>query len=123
MGGDQTYGNQAGVRFCPGGAEGYVSAALANKVTDLSEEDLELLWAAIINMFEHDHSAARGKMCMRRLYVFRHDSVLGNCPSHILFDKVQTELKEKGMPPRAFSDYEVKLDDQMPDGVEVLIKL
>ncbi len=56
-------------------------------------------------------------------YVFRHDSVLGNCPSHILFDKVQTELKEKGMPPRAFSDYEVKLDDQMPDGVEVLIKL
>ena len=74
-------------------------------------------------MFEHDHSAARGKMCMRKLYVFRHDSVLGNCPSHILFDKVQTELKEKGMPPRAFSDYEVKLDDQMPDGVEVLIKL
>lgn len=60
---------------------------------------------------------------MRRLYVFRHDSVLGNCPSHFLFDKVQTELKEKGMPPRAFSDYEVKLDDQMPDGVEVLIKL
>ena len=61
-------------------AEGYVSAALANKVTGLSEDDLELLWTAIINMFEEDHSAARGKMCMRKLIVFKHDNILGNCP-------------------------------------------
>lgn len=121
--GETEMGRKSMIPYALYRAEGYVSAALANKVSDLSEEDLELLWAAIINMFEHDHSAARGKMCMRKLYVFRHDSVLGNCPSHILFDKVQTELKEKGMPPRAFSDYEVKLDDQMPDGVEVLVKL
>ncbi|MBQ1397585.1 MAG: type I-C CRISPR-associated protein Cas7/Csd2, partial [Clostridia bacterium] len=66
-------------------AEGYVSAALANRTTDLSEEDLELLWNAIINMFEEDHSAARGKMCMRKLIIFRHDNVLGSAPSHILF--------------------------------------
>jgi len=76
-------------------AEGYVSALLAQKNADkeknigFSEEDLELLWTAIINMFENDHSAARGKMCMRKLYVFKHESALGNAPSHILFDKIK----------------------------------
>ena len=64
-------------------AEGYVSAALAQKVTGFSEDDLELLWSAIINMFENDHSAARGKMCLRKLYVFKHDSALGNAPSNV----------------------------------------
>lgn len=99
-------------------AEGYVSAALANKITDLSEADLELLWQAIINMFENDHSAARGKMCMRKLYVFKHDSVLGNAPSHILFDKIT--VKEKSdLPPRAFSDYDIVLDKDMPEGVSL----
>ena len=98
------------------------SAALANKVSDISEEDLELLWTAIVNMFEHDHSAARGKMCVRKLYVFRHDSVLGNCPSHVLFDKVKVSQKEE-KPPRAFADYEVSLDSQMPEGVELIQKL
>lgn len=104
-------------------AEGYVSAALANKITDISEEDLELLWTAIMNMFEHDHSAARGKMCMRKLYVFKHDSILGNCPSHILFDKISVKLREEGKPPRRFSDYEIDLDDSMPEGVELIEKL
>ena len=103
-------------------AEGYVSAALANKVADLSEEDIELLWSAIINMFENDHSAARGKMCMRKLIVFKHDSVLGSCPSHILFDKVSVKLRND-MPPRAFSDYEVDIDRHMPQGVELIEKL
>ena len=102
-------------------AEGYVSAALANKTTDLSEEDLELLWNAIINMFEEDHSAARGKMCMRKLIVFRHDSVLGNCPSHILFDRISIEANT--VPPRKFSDYTISIDRNMPDGVELLEKL
>lgn len=104
-------------------AEGYVSAALANKVTDLSEEDVELLWDSIINMFENDHSAARGKMCMRKLYVFKHSNILGNCPSHILFDKIQAELKTKEMPPREFSDYVISLDWNLPEGVELLEKL
>lgn len=104
-------------------AEGYVSAALANKVTDLSEEDLELLWTAIINMFENDHSAARGKMCMRKLYIFKHSNVLGNYPSHILFDKIQIELKNEEEPPRRFVDYQITVDKQMPDGVELIEKL
>ena len=79
-------------------AEGYVSAALANKTTDLSEADLELLWEAIINMFENDHSAARGKMCMRKLYVFKHSNVLGNSPSHLMFEKIK--IKEENEIPQ-----------------------
>ena len=102
-------------------AEGYVSAALANKVTGLSDDDLELLWTAIVNMFEEDHSAARGKMCMRRLFVFRHDNVLGNCPSHVLFDKVKVE--EKAAPPRSFGDYSVTVDADLPEGVELIEKI
>lgn len=102
-------------------AEGYVSAALANSVTKLSEEDVELLWQAIINMFEEDHSAARGKMCMRALYVFKHDSVIGNYPSHLLFEKIKAETKIDV--PRAFGDYEISVDRQMPAGVELICKL
>lgn len=104
-------------------AEGYVSAALANKVTDLNDDDIELLWTAIINMFEHDHSAARGKMCMRKLYIFKHESVLGNCPSHILFDKITVEQKDKNVPPRKFSDYNIMIDTVIPQGVELIDKL
>ena len=96
-------------------AEGYVSAALAKKVTDLTEEDLTLLWQAIINMFEEDHSAARGKMCMRKLIVFKHENILGNCPSHLLFDKVKVE--EAAAPPRSIQDYIISIDRDMPEGV------
>ena len=102
-------------------AEGYVSAALANKTTDLTEDDLDLLWKAIINMFEEDHSAARGKMCMRKLIVFKHENVLGNSPSHILFDKIKIE--ENNPVPRHYSDYTVTIDRSMPDGVELIEKL
>ena len=104
-------------------AEGYISAALANKVTGLDEEDVELLWMAIVNMFEHDHSAARGKMCMRKLYIFKHESVLGNCPSHLLFEKIVVKQKDMDKPPREFSDYEITVDDIMPQGVELIKKL
>ena len=104
-------------------AEGYISAALANKVTGLDEEDVELLWMSIINMFEHDHSAARGKMCMRKLYIFKHESVLGNYPSHLLFEKIVVKQKDMDKPPREFSDYEITVDDIMPQGVELIKKL
>lgn len=102
-------------------AEGYVSAALANK-TGVDSEDIELLWKAIINMFENDHSAARGKMCMRKLIIFKHDSILGSTPSHVLFDKVKI-LKKGTNPPRQISDYEISIDRDMPDGVELIEKL
>ena len=104
-------------------AEGYVSALLANKSTGFSEEDLELLWTAIINMFEHDRSAERGKMCLRKLYVFKHASILGNCPAHILFEKINIKVKEGINSPRKFDDYLISVDDEMPDGVTLINKL
>lgn len=104
-------------------AEGYISAALANKTTDLTEEDLEVLWNAIINMFEEDHSAARGKMCMRKLYVFKHENVLGNAPSNLLFDKITIKQNNFPAPARKFSDYTINVDNNLPDGVELIEKL
>jgi CRISPR-associated protein Csd2 len=103
--------------------EGYVSALLAQKGTGFSEDDLELLWNAIINMFEHDHSAARGKMCMRKLFVFKHDSLLGNAPSSVLFDKITVQRNENVLYPRNFSDYTITVDNQMPSGVQLITKL
>lgn len=99
-------------------AEGFVSANLARKTTGFSEEDLALLWEAILNMFENDHSAARGKMAVRELIIFRHDSELGNAPAWKLFDKVHVDRKEGVMPARRYEDYTVCVDvDQLPDGV------
>ena len=97
-------------------AEGYVSANLARKVTGFSEEDLALLWEAIINMFEHDNSASRGKMAVRELIVFKHDSELGNAPSYKLFDTVTVTRKQNGtqdehIPARCYADYEVHIDE------------
>lgn len=100
-------------------ADGYVSAMLAQKITKFSEEDLELLWKAIINMFEHDRSAARGKMCVRKLYVFKRDSVLGNAPANVLFDKIVIGKKDGVEVPRSFNDYEITVDKNMPEGVEL----
>ena len=108
-------------------AEGYVSAKLANdaaKGTGFSEADLELLWDALLNMFEHDHSAARGKMATRKLIVFKHDSDLGNAPSHRLFDLVNVERKPEVVVPRSFADYTVSLDAaNPPTGVTIIEKL
>ena len=120
--GDTEIGRKSVIPYALYRAEGYVSATLANKSTGLSEDDVELLWSAIINMFENDHSAARGKMCMRKLYVFKHENVLGNCPSHILFDKIKVEEKDDAVP-RVFSDYEICVDRNMPVGVELIEKI
>jgi CRISPR-associated protein Csd2 len=108
-------------------AEGYVSAKLANdstKGTGFSEEDLELFWEALINMLEHDHSAARGKMAVRKLIVFKHESDLGNAPSHLLFDMVKVTRKPDVVAPRSFTDYDVNFDpDAAPTGVTIIQKL
>ena len=98
-------------------AEGYVSANLARKVTGFSEEDLQLLWQAILNMFENDHSAARGKMAVRELIVFKHESELGNAPAYKLFDAVQVARREDVDVPRRYSDYIVTVDENLPAGV------
>lgn len=99
-------------------AEGYVSANLARQVTGFSQDDLELLWQAILNMFEHDHSAARGKMAVRELIVFKHESELGNAPAYKLFELVKAQRKEGVTAPRAYSDYEISVQtDKLPAGV------
>lgn len=98
-------------------AEGYVSANLARKTTGFSEDDLQLLWQAILNMFENDHSAARGKMAVRELIVFKHDSELGCAPAYKLFQKVQVQRVEGVEVPRRYEDYNVSVSDDLPEGV------
>ena len=99
-------------------AEGYVSANLARKTTGFSEDDLQLLWQAILNMFENDHSAARGKMAVRELIVFKHDSELGCAPAYKLFQKVQVQRVEGVEVPRRYEDYNVSVSDDLPEGVQ-----
>lgn len=100
---------------------GFVSANLAQKTTGFTEEDLELLWDAILNMFEYDHSAARGEMAVRELIIFRHDTELGNAPAHKLFDLVKVQRKSGIIVPRSYDDYEVSIGE-MPAGVTCLRK-
>ena len=100
--------------------EGYVSANLARKVTGFSEEDLSLLWEAILNLFEHDHSAARGKMAVRELIVFKHDSELGCAPAWKLFETVRVARRDpdSAAPARSYQDYVVTVDESaLPAGV------
>lgn len=101
-------------------AHGFVSAHLAER-TGFSDSDLELLWQALGNMFEHDRSASRGEMATRGLYVFKHEGKLGNAPAYSLFERIKAELKDKDSVPRSFSDYTVTVDaDNLPNGVELL---
>lgn len=100
--------------------EGFVSANLARKTTGFSDSDLTLLWEAIINMFEHDHSAARGKMAVRELIVFKHDSELGCAPAWKLFECVQVQRKNTDgpAPARTYQDYSVTVDEtSLPAGI------
>ena len=120
---DKSYDSQVGIQgrkaTVPYGlyvCHGFISANLA-KQTGFSEEDLELFWDALKNMFDVDRSAARGLMSAQKLIVFKHDSVLGNAPANKLFDLVKIEKKCDGAP-RKFDDYKVSIDkDNCPSGV------
>lgn len=99
-------------------AHGFVSPAFAS-ATGFSNEDLELLWQALISMFEFDHSATRGEMATRALVVFEHESQLGNAPSHQLFERVKVKAHD-GVLPRSFSDYHLEVDSAgLPSGVQL----
>jgi CRISPR-associated protein Csd2 len=106
--------------------EGYVSAKLANdaaKGTGFSDEDLALLWDGLINLFENDRSAARGKMASRLLVIFQHECELGNAPAHKLFERVEVRALNTGQPARSYRDYHVNVDrDGLPQGVSVEIR-
>ncbi|HCF4327885.1 type I-C CRISPR-associated protein Cas7/Csd2 [Pseudomonas aeruginosa] len=102
-------------------AHGFISAKLAER-TGFSDDDLELLWRALANMFEHDRSATRGEMAARKLIVFKHEHALGNAPAHVLFGSVKVERVEgtADTPARGFQDYRVSIDaEALPQGVSV----
>lgn len=118
-GDNRTMGRKHIVPYALYRAEGFISPHLAAQ-TGFSEDDLELFWNALINMFDHDHSAARGKMAARNLLVFKHESKLGNAPAHKLFDLVSVSSNNGTKPPRSYSDYTVNIaKDDLPIGVEL----
>ena len=111
QGDNRTMGRKHTVPYGVYVAHGFVSSFLA-KQTGFGQDDLELLWQALGQMFEHDRSAARGEMSTRGLYVFQHDSELGNAPAHALFERLQVQSKEAGAVARSFDAYSVAFDGQ-----------
>lgn len=121
QGGDnRTMGRKFTVPYGLYRAHGFISAHLAVQ-TGFSDDDLALLWEALGAMFEHDHSAARGQMTTRGLYVFKHDSALGNAQAHRLFERVTVQLRELENAPRGFGDYTVTVNEMgLPKEVQLL---
>ncbi len=120
QGDNRTMGRKFTVPYALYRCHGFVSAPFAEQ-TAFSEDDLELFWDALVNMFEHDRSAARGQMATRKLIVFKHDSKLGKAPAHKLFDLVKVERADgTDGPARSFNDYRVTVDKAAkPNGVEI----
>ncbi len=123
QGDNRTMGRKFTVPYALYRCHGFVSAPFAAQ-TGFSDEDLDLLWESLINMFEHDHSAARGQMAVRKLIVFKHESAMGNAPSYKLFDMVQAKPSKEGEVIRDFSQYEITVPNQaaMPQDVSVIEK-
>jgi len=121
-GDNRTMGRKHTVPYGLYRAHGFISAPLANQ-TGFSEDDLQLLWEALVNMFEHDRSAARGEMATRGLYVFKHASKLGNAHAHDLFDRIRVQRREGVEVPRKFTDYDISVDEtNLPAGVALIRK-
>ena len=122
-GDNRTMGRKATIPYGLYRCHGFVSANLARQ-TGFSGEDLELVWRGLCRMFEEDRSAARGLMSSRKLYVFKHQSTLGDAPAHALFERIVVRRKDSEKPPRSFQDYEVLVDrENLPDGIELIEKL
>ena len=124
QGGDnRTMGRKFTVPYGLYFSKGFISPHLAAQ-TGFNEDDLSLFWEALINMFDQDHSAARGMMSTRKLIVFKHATALGNAASYKLFDAINIERKDMSKPARTFDDYTVTIDKtSIPLGVEVIEKI
>jgi CRISPR-associated protein Csd2 len=120
-GDNRTMGRKHIIPYALYRSEGFISANFAQR-TGFSDGDLDLFWEALQNMFEHDHSAARGKMSARKLIVFKHKDMLGNAPSHKLFDLVKVIPIHGESPARKFEDYKIKIEDNPFAEVEVIDK-
>ena len=122
QGDNRTMGRKFTVPYALYRCHGFISAPLANQ-TGFGEEDLQLFWQSLVNMFEHDRSAARGQMSARKLIIFKHEGKMGNAPAHQLFDLVTAEAVET--PVRSFDQYNicVPMQDNMPQGVTVIERL
>ena len=103
-------------------SHGFISAHLAAQ-TGFTTDDLDVFWEALEKMFWEDHSAARGEMNVRGLYVFEHSTALGNAPAHELFEKIKVERKDSSISARSFDDYNVIIDETMPEGVKLIRKI
>lgn len=122
-GANRTMGRKFTVPYGLYRCHGFVSAHLA-KQTGFSEDDLELFWQSLTQMFDHDRSASRGEMSPRGLFIFKHDNQLGNAPASSLFDLITVEKKDSVEVARSFTDYGVSINDnQVPDGVELIKRL
>lgn len=124
QGGDnRTMGRKNTVPYGIYTSYGFISPHLAAQ-TGFDEDDLELFWNALVNMFEHDHSAARGMMSTCKLVIFKHDSALGNAASKTLFETVKIARKDENSPPRDSDDYNIDLpdDDDLPPGVTMIVR-
>ncbi len=118
-GDNRTMGRKTYIPYGLYRVHGFISAPLAQQ-TGFSEDDLKLFWDALMNMFDHDRSAARGEMAARKLIVFKHESKLGNAPASKLFDLVSVKKNCGDAPPRSFADYTVTVDTgNVPAGVKV----
>lgn len=119
QGDNRTMGRKFTIPYGLYRSHGFISAPLAAQ-TVFTEDDLKLFWEALLNMFEHDHSAARGQMATRKLVVFKHESAMGNTPAHKLFDLVK--VATNSATPRDFSDYKITIPKQaeMPTGVTII---
>lgn len=119
-GDNRTMGRKFTVPYGLYSSHGFISAHLAAQ-TGFNEDDLGLFWDALKNMFDHDHSAARGMMNTRKLIVFKHNTALGNAPAHQLFDAVKVEKINQDKPSRSFDDYRVTIDkSKIPAEVELI---
>ncbi|MBN1662501.1 MAG: type I-C CRISPR-associated protein Cas7/Csd2 [Deltaproteobacteria bacterium] len=122
-GDNRTMGRKFTVPYALYRCHGFISAPLASQ-TGFSEDDLNLFWESLVNMFEHDHSAARGQMATRKLIVFKHNSPMGNVPAHVLFDRVKVmRAGDAGIPARDFSDYIVTIDQDPIGTVDIELKV
>lgn len=123
-GGNRTMGRKFTIPYALYMAHGFINPHLAAQ-TGFSDQDLDLLFKSLEQMFETDRSASRGEMNARRLFVFKHESALGNAPAHKLFERIKIARKDSTKPARAFADYEISVAGakDLPEGIELIEKI